>query len=177
MQKRRRAAAKRWTWRPPRAKAPPRCAWSRIAGSAPRRGRLLHQLQQPQGRGSFRESARRARVSLALARAASAGRRPRREIIARGFGSIFSEPAAREPAQRVGVATKRDNLRTLVSRRRVRTRGRAIPRSKNSMPPFLGGLPNCRKLYRVLAGTATSTARSCPISQKRKVWTLSRLGP
>ena len=96
----------------------------------PRRIRLLHELQQPQGRRARRESARGVRVSLAQTRAAGARRGTRRETVAPRIGAVFSETPAGKPAQRVGIAAERENSGTIVSRGRVRARASALRREE-----------------------------------------------
>lgn len=134
----------------------------------PRRVRVLHELQQPQSRRARREPAGRDRLSLARARAPAARRRASREIVAPRLGAIFSNTPAREPPERVGVSAERTHYRPIVSRRGICARANALWRSKDSVSAVLGRLSDCRKLYRVLAGTAASSTRSSALSKKRK---------
>ena len=55
-----------------------------------------------------------------------------------------------------------------VSRGRIRARRGALQREEHSLSAVLGWLPNCGKLYRVLAGTTPSPSRSLCFSTKRK---------
>jgi hypothetical protein len=144
-----------------------------------RRIRVLHQLQQPKSCRPLREPACCDRVSLAGDRTPGARGRPRRKTFPPRVGSIFSESPPQQSIERVGVATERTNFRTIVSRSGVQTGESPFCRSRHSVPAVLGRLSNCRKLYRVLAGTTVSTARSHRVSQERKnldenpPWTLA----
>ena len=84
------------------------------------------------------------------------------------IGAVFSDAPAREPPQRMGIAAERDDSGTIVSRGGICARASALRRSKNSVSAVLGRLPHCRELYRVLAGTTASPARSRALSAKRK---------
>ena len=164
--RRARRCPKPWRWRPRRARRPFGAdgAASRLQ---PRRVRLLHELQQPQGGRSLREPSRGVRLSLA-----DDERQVRVEgrvdKLSRATNrSAISEPAAREPAQRVGVAAKREDSWTgRFWRRRSRASRRASRGKRHSMSAVLGRLSNCLKLYRVLAGTAVSASRSSGLSIK-----------
>ncbi len=117
----------------------------------PRRLRLLHQLQQPQGGRARRQSPRGRRVSLAADRAAAARRRTRAQIDAARIGAVFSDAAAREPPERMGVSAERDDSRTIVSRRgSSRARRRASAMRTIPCPPFWGGfriVANCIEFW------------------------------
>ena len=91
-----------------------------------------------------------------------------RKLTRRESEAIFSNAPAREPSQRMGVSAERDDSGTIVSRRGIRARAGAFRRWQNSVSAVLGRLSNCRELYRVLAGTAASPARSRALSAKGK---------
>ena len=91
----------------------------------PRRLRLLHELQQPQGRRPA--SAIRAR-RLCFTGRCSSGRCASKDacskLTRRESDAIFSNAPARKPAQRMGVAAERGDFGTIVSRRGIRARRR-----------------------------------------------------
>ena len=160
---------KRWRWRPRPAMGVRRCAWCCIAGSC--RGGFVFYTNYNSRKAAelAREPARGGGVSLAAHRASGAHRRKCAEADARGIRSLLPEPAAREPLERVGVSAERKNFRTIVSRRRVRARAIALRHGQDSVSAVLGWVQNCRELYRVLAGTAASAARSCGLYAKGKI--------
>jgi hypothetical protein len=167
---------------PERRRAPPRSdgaghgdtGWPAIGAHGavsrhqPRRLRVLHELQQPQSGRARRQSARGGRVSLAADRATAAGGRPRAQINAARIRAVLSDPAARQPRERVGISAERDDSWTTLSRRGSGARAGAIRLARHSVSAILGRLPHCRELYRVLAGATASPARSSTLSTKGK---------
>ena len=147
----RRAAARSDGARDGDARRAPVGAHGAASRLQPRRVRLLHELQQPQGRRPGREPSRRDRVSLAAARAAGARRRARAEIDARANRSdIFRRVRARAGSARGRLRRARrfrDDRFSKTSSRASQARfgDRRIP-----CPPFWGGfriVANCIEFW------------------------------
>ena len=80
----------------------------------------------------------------------------------------FQTPAARQPHERVGIAAEREIPDERFLKKKFARAQERFGWKTHSVSAVLGRLPDCRELYRVLAGTAAPLARSCAFIAKRK---------
>ena len=141
--------------------------------------RLLHRLPEPEGRRARGQPQGGAGVLLGRAGPAGADHGRRGAGVARGVGALLQEPAARQPARRLGVAPEPGDPGPGGAGGGPAGGRDAVRRRRRPAAAALGRVSGGAGRDRVLAGAGEPAARSDPVceGERGKGWRVERLSP